>query len=124
MTPRFGLAVALACVVGPAAYLGVAPRAEAPEPAAHHFAESRAPLEQDSARPWHVGVIHKGCTRDGTSRDDHESDAQVAEWHVCTCRHGCDRSNEETGGRKWDPKCQARCSPTHCHCPHPCSQTE
>lgn len=80
---------------------------------------------QEPERPWHIGSVHVGCTRDGQapSEHGHDTDQMVARWEACACQHQCDRTAPEapeTGGRRWDPKCRARCSPEHCHCPHPC----
>lgn len=75
----------------------------------------------DSTRPWMRGQKEIACAIDGKPvRGD-----QAAEWRVCSCRHECDPTDEradETGARKWDPKCEARCRPYHCHCPHPCGE--
>ena len=75
----------------------------------------------DPTRPWMRGNIEKACSYDG-----HPIEGDTAkEWHVCRCRHECDPTDEradETGARKWDPKCQARCRTDHCHCPHPCGE--
>lgn len=72
------------------------------------------------SQPWHQGAIHIGCNRFGKPHQGHESDKQVKEWRRCYCRHDCEIGNEETNNRKWDAKCEARCSANHCHCPHPC----
>lgn len=42
---------------------------------------------------------------------------------ACECQHECnpdDPHADETGGRTWDARCQARCRPTNCTCPHVC----
>lgn len=75
----------------------------------------------DRTRPWMRGHIEKACSYDG-----HPIEGDTAtEWHVCRCQHVCDPTDEradETGGRRWDPMCEARCKPSHCHCKHGCGE--
>lgn len=78
-------------------------------------------------QPWHQGTVHIGCSRDGSSHAGHESDQYVKQWEACDCQHACDPNDpsaDETGGRRWDPKCRARCAAAHCHCGPPCKTTE
>lgn len=73
-------------------------------------------------RPWMCGSVEKSCAT-----------AEVAyfwrleepwrEIQACECVHVCDPSYKhagETGDRRWDPQCEARCNPRSCRCEHPC----
>ena len=75
----------------------------------------------DPSRPWMRGSVEMACARDGHTMDGDETPT----WHACACQHQCDPTDEradETGARKWDAACKARCKPSHCHCPHPCGE--
>lgn len=73
-------------------------------------------------RPWMRGTIEKSCA----------APAEVEKLRKefpnrtildCHCRHVCDPADPnagQTGGRKWDPLCAARCSPSNCQCRHVC----
>ena len=75
--------------------------------------------------PWHRGGIHYACTFDGHPVDSFPA---AANWKACSCQHGCspelesDRAKFADYRLPWDPACEARCSPQHCHCQHPCSE--
>lgn len=76
-----------------------------------------------SPRPWMQGSVEVACSRDG---QPWSGDPSAQEWHACECSHQCAKDpkeyehSEETGGRIWDPQCEARCRPSHCHCPTKC----
>ena len=85
---------------------------------------------QDPTRPWMQGTVEIACSRDGQPWN---GDPSAKEWHRCGCQHTCIKPGEEpqegdhpdeTGGRRWDARCEARCSPSHCHCPVKCGQTD
>lgn len=62
-------------------------------------------------RPWMRGTEEKSCApmaREGVL--------------ACACQHLCAPEIEETNGRRWDWRCQARCNPANCRCPHPCEE--
>ena len=77
----------------------------------------------DPTRPWMRGVIEKSCVRP----DDLEKIREAQPGRLilaCRCQHVCDPNDDHatmTGGRRWDGRCEARCSPFNCGCPHPCS---
>jgi hypothetical protein len=73
-------------------------------------------------QPWMRGRIEKFC---GTAamlaklKKEHP-DREV---RACRCRHKCDPANPHaamTDDRAWDGRCEARCNPKNCRCPHPC----
>ena len=66
----------------------------------------------DPDRPWMRGRVEKSCAPTA----DREKG-----WLECACRHICDKARDDTGGRKWDATCAARCNPSNCKCPHPCT---
>lgn len=71
----------------------------------------------DPKRPWMRGSVEKKCDRLG----DPENGVLR-----CACKHSCDKDNKyanETKGRRWDARCEARCNPAGCRCPNRCSQT-
>ena len=73
-------------------------------------------------RPWIRGVQEKSCARPdiiAKMRQEHPGTIIVE----CDCQHMCnpdDPHAAETDGRTFDARCQARCSPNGCNCPHPC----
>lgn len=77
----------------------------------------------DRTRPWHRGSIHKFCGRAADLEALREAHPGV-DILACACQHTCDMNADradETGGRGWDARCQARCSPNNCGCPHVCT---
>lgn len=75
----------------------------------------------DPSRPWMRGVVEIACSMDGHRIAGDET----REWRACACQHRCDPADgraDETDGRAWDASCKTRCSPSHCHCPHPCDE--
>ena len=83
---------------------------------------------QDPTRPWMQGTVEIACSRDGRPWD---GDKTAKEWKECGCLHTCLKKGEEgegdhpeeTGGRRWDPQCEARCNTSHCHCGGKCGNT-
>lgn len=83
-------------------------------------------LAAQSPRPWMQGTVEKYChtTQGHVDRMRKEFPDKAENIRLCACKHSCDKSYEhakETGGRKWDAACQARCHPDNCNCPDPCS---
>ena len=74
-------------------------------------------LPCDPDHPWMRGKVEKACSHTG----ERWAGDETADWSECDCHHTCDKSQEETQGRKWDAACRARCSPWHCHCRNPCA---
>jgi hypothetical protein len=78
---------------------------------------------QDNPRPWMQGHIEIGCNRSGVQPAGDMS----TEFKACSCHHRCKENpdrNDETQGRIWDgARCETRCSPKRCQCPHPCDET-
>jgi len=76
----------------------------------------------DAERPWMRGRIEKSCVRADLLEQMRE--AQPGRIILaCRCEHQCDPLDPHagaTGMRAWDARCEARCSPGNCHCPHPC----
>ena len=76
----------------------------------------------DPTRPWMRGTIEKSCA------GPRQVEKLKRDWPgaivlACECQHQCkpdDERAEETNGRAWDPRCQARCNPANCTCEHPC----
>lgn len=78
--------------------------------------------QSSSQRPWMQGSIEYYCGRtqeviDAMKRSDPGKADRIK---LCECKHICDPEQEETNGRKWDAKCEARCNPDNCNCGHPC----
>ena len=76
----------------------------------------------DPGRPWMRGRIVYSCA---VPRDL----ARVQLAHAgrtvkaCACVHTCDDDAphaDETDNRGGDARCEARCNPRNCRCPHPC----
>ena len=76
----------------------------------------------DPTRPWLRGSIEKYCnmTQAGIDKLRREHPDKAEHIRLCACEHECDPMQGETDGRKWDPQCEARCSPSNCTCEHPC----
>lgn len=78
----------------------------------------------DPNRPWMRGNVEKSCARPqhlNLLREANPGKTILA----CKCQHTCDPNDQHataTVDRKWDAKCEARCSPTNCACPHPCDE--
>jgi hypothetical protein len=80
------------------------------------------PPECTADKPWMCGVTEIGCSRTGhqPAGDD------AKEFYACSCKHTCNKEgsrDDETQSRNWDRACKTRCSPSHCHCEHPCGAT-
>lgn len=84
-------------------------------------------LQDPEPRPWMQGTVEIACSRDG---EPWSGDPSAKEWHACECQHTCVKEGEEyahteeTGRRRWDARCEARCKPSHCHCPVKCKETD
>ena len=73
-------------------------------------------------QPWMRGTIEKSCA--------HEELVQRLRDAVpgrivltCACKHMCNEEDDHasmTDRRTWDARCEARCNPSNCQCPHPC----
>lgn len=77
----------------------------------------------DRTRPWMRGTTEKSC-----ARPEAVEAARTANPNrlilACACKHACDPNDPlagTTGGRTWDALCEARCNPSNCACPHPCT---
>lgn len=74
--------------------------------------------------PWMQGQVEVSCAREGSPvLEKMRKDFPNSVIKACACEHTCDPMNphaEETEGRAWDGRCEARCSPAGCQCPHPC----
>lgn len=81
----------------------------------------------DAARPWMRGRVEKFC---GTARQLAKYKKDLGERGIpedrvkpCACKHVCNPADPNaamTDGRAWDGKCETRCNPKNCICPHPC----
>lgn len=77
----------------------------------------------DPSKPWMRGSIEYSCARPldlARLRREHP-ERTIKE---CACAHTCDPNAEhadETQRRAWDYRCEARCNPASCACPHPCA---
>lgn len=76
----------------------------------------------DRNRPWQRGTTEKSCALPREiERLRKEFPGRII--NPCECKHMCDPNDPHAGttdDRKWDAKCEARCSPRNCRCPHPC----
>ena len=82
-------------------------------------------LAAQAPRPWMQGNVEKFChqTQADVNRMRKEFPDKAEHILLCACKHSCDpryEHAEETDGRKWDAKCEARCNPDNCNCKHPC----
>lgn len=80
--------------------------------------------QEDEPKPWMQGTVEIGCSRNGRKPGDQGESVQ---WKSCSCHHQKNpngQCGDETDGRRWDPKCETRCSPKRCRCaPNPCDGT-
>lgn len=81
--------------------------------------------QEPAPRPWMQGTVEKYChaTPADINRMRKEFPEKAENILLCACKHSCDPNYEharETDRRKWDAKCEARCSPENCSCPDPC----
>ena len=76
----------------------------------------------DPSRPWMRGSIEYYCSISAEAVEQLKRDnpGKADKIKLCHCEHMCDPEQKETDGRKWDAKCEARCNPNNCNCPHPC----
>lgn len=80
---------------------------------------------QNPDRPWMQGTVEISCAREGSSvLEKMRKDFPNSVIKACACNHTCampdDPHAEETGGLKWDGRCEARCRVSNCNCPTMC----
>lgn len=90
--------------------------------AAGYLLTQTCPDCPDPSRPWLRGSTEYSCAipREIAQLRREHPDRTIKE---CACQHTCDRDADratETEGRGWDYRCEARCNPHNCACPHPC----
>ena len=77
----------------------------------------------DKTRPWLRGTVEVQCAKPTDVQKQQDARPGHTVVPCAVCKHKCDPFDEranETGRRKWDPACKARCSTDGCACPHPC----
>lgn len=76
----------------------------------------------DPDRPWMRGTVEKSCARGEVLAKLREENPNIL---ACACQHTCDPKYDhakDTESRRWDGRCEARCNPKNCQCPHPCDE--
>jgi hypothetical protein len=123
MTPPLLIVLLLAALAQdqPVPALPFPPRLPQPQPVAPIVCDgTENPC--DASRPWMRGSVEKFC---GTAamlaklKKEHPGKDVKA----CACRHKCDPADphaEQTMNRRWDGRCEARCSTSNCKCPNAC----
>ena len=76
----------------------------------------------DPNRPWMRGNVEKSCARLGQVEQLRREHPDVIIL-TCACHHMCGLFDPKTGeadGKKFDPRCEARCNPKNCQCRNAC----